>query len=111
MNSNTFTVARIILGAADPEMARIREIAEAAGLPVVQAMGAGRTPGDPTAAVSGFTAYKAVSPEPQTGDIWVECAPAAGGKVAIVAAGGRVVDHHETGDPGYGEPPAKALEA
>jgi hypothetical protein len=100
---------RVVLGASDPEMSRIRELAELAGIEVVQATSIGRD-GNPVP-VGGPATYKATSPTPQVGDAWIETAPAEGGKAAIIAAGGVVVDHHEVGDPGYGRPPAEAFSA
>jgi hypothetical protein len=48
---------------------------------------------------------------PVAGDIWIECAPAVGGKAAITAAGGVWIDHHFPGDPGYGADPTCAVGA
>lgn len=102
-------VKRAVLGAMDREMAAIKALCEGAGVEVVQAATLG--PDGSLTPVGGQTTYQATSPEPQAGDIWVECAPAQGGKSALARAGALLVDHHEPGDFGHGRSPVTAFEA
>ncbi|GEM_PF-1255996 len=109
MRIKKFFGRRVVLGAADPEMSLIEAAARAADLEVVYATAPGRD-GQP-ARVGGPSTYKATAPAVGPDDVWVETAPAVGGKAAIKAAGAVLVDHHEVGDPGYGAAPTEALAA
>jgi hypothetical protein len=84
-------ISRFILGFMDPEM-RFIKAAVANHCPGIEVL----TP------VTGRDDPYSVAIAPQTGDVWIECAPAEGGKAAVKAAGGTVIDHHQPGDAGYG---------
>jgi len=43
--------------------------------------------------------------------VWIECAPANGGKTSIRKEGADLIDHHHPNDPGYGKSPDQFLEA
>ena len=82
----------VVLGASDPEMDLIERILEER-LPYCRIhyasyRGKRVTPTD---------AYRADSPAPRTGQMWIECAPSGGFGDARV----HLVDHHHPGDPGY----------
>lgn len=102
MSSSTGSInsMRIILGCLDgamsDEMSRIHELAMKLQLlhPEIQVIG-------PLAAGNPMEAYKLLE-SPFEGDVWVECAPVVDGKAAILGAGGKVIDHHFPGDPGFG---------
>jgi len=89
---------QIILGAADPEMSRIEQLAAACGLPVAYATHGGER-------VRSYNAYQADGPIPDTSPVWtVECA------IQDVVPTVRI-DHHRPGDAGYGKPPKHYLPA
>lgn len=103
--SGQFVVGRIfVLGARDSEMLAIEQLLALAGEKTEFARVADGT------RVNLGTAYKAVSPAPAPGQVWVECAngwPTA----ADAPLGVTVVDHHRDGDPGFGLPPEQFWEA
>ena len=94
----------VVLGAFDPEMDMIEQVAWGAGFKTLHAAVGGRavTYGDANRAdgvVSGLV--------PTRGRlILVECRLPTPPRLEIL-----VCDHHRPGDPGYGQPPAKFLEA
>lgn len=47
----------------------------------------------------------------RAGDVWVECAPADGGRAEVDTSFSRRIDHHQPGDSGYGLLPEAAFEA
>jgi hypothetical protein len=107
--TTTVTVTRVVLGAGDPEMAACAALARTHGLEVIQAQAPNQT--GALAPVSPFNAYNATQPAPQAGDIWIEAAPADGGKPAVRGMGGEIVDHHQPGDSGFGVGPEGAISA
>lgn len=91
-----------VLGAADPEMNAIEEMAKKAGCAVVYAMAAGKR-------VFPANAYKADAVEGEINGevgevVFVEC------RVRGVSSA-VVIDHHNPGDPGYGLSPEQYWEA
>ena len=99
--SNNLLSLTFILGAMDPEMAEIKNILLGLGCTIVGPL-EGRT--------APLDAYK-LDRAPASNEVYVECAPLNGGKVAIKAAGARIVDHHFAGDPGFGVGPRDAYKA
>ena len=96
---------RFVLGGPDDEMALIRTL-------ILAAIAAGLDAELVEAAAGPRSEAQYASPvEPRAGDVWIECAPAVGGRAAIEAAGGTRIDHHIPGDPGYGRPVEEAFAA
>lgn len=98
---------RIVFGAADPESAAGRKLAQAAGIVVHQAM-AGSKPVHPGSA---YAADAVDPPIPDDGSrvLRWECdGPAFAG---VDPTRITVIDHHRPGDPGYGRPPEEFLAA
>lgn len=93
-----------ILGASDPEMARIEMVLQHAGQAVAYATLAGSR-------VRPDQAYRADGTTPPVPDgalaMLVECGGPVADRLVVV---GRY-DHHRPGDPGYGRPPAEYLDA
>lgn len=99
-----------ILGASDPEMAAIEEVAKVNGVHVLYAAADGKR-------VHPGNAYRATGVE---GEPWppssegfalalIECAPA--DPESLGQAKPVAIDHHRPGDPGFGRPPAEYWEA
>lgn len=99
--------SRVVLGATDPEMVAVAELAARFGVEVVQAEAPGRD--GKLAPVGPWNAYKA-STAPKPGDLWVECSPADTTHYRWLAYAIHI-DHHNPGDRGYGVPPKLAFEA
>ena len=105
----------LILGASDPEMACIEELASSAGWRVLHAAALGRN--GVLGRVFGGGAYQAtavldsgtgeVVPCPDAPVVLVECGGPALDSADVVAR----CDHHNPGDPGYGRPPTEFLPA
>lgn len=117
---------RAVIGAPDHEMEAVRRLLTDAGISCVDATPPGRE--------AARLAYESLV-RPLPGDVWIECAPGRGdglgcgdanadvgglcqgcptcegGKAAVLAAGGVVIDHHHPGDPGYGRPASDAWAA
>lgn len=102
-----------ILGASDPEMSAVEALLSATGEKVAYATLLGQL-------VSPSGAYAADAISREFGErrpvVWVECAPAEGGLLAAMvremAEEGwafSAVDHHRTGDAGYGRGPAEFM--
>lgn len=95
---------RIVLGHLDYEMRAINTLAARCGVPVTFAMAGGHP-------VLPSNAYQADAPEPEPGDIWVECRPEGMNRTSLETFSTTVVDHHHPGDAGYGVPPEEAVRA
>lgn len=104
-----FRPTRFVVGGADDEMGLIRLLILAAidaGLMAemveVEAAPSPRSEAQYASALA-----------PCRGDVWIECAPADGGRDEIDGYGGAAlrIDHHQPGDAGYGRPAEESFAA
>lgn len=110
---HSFLPTRFVLGASDPEMMMIERILTEQSIPFVPAQ---VYKGSKLRRANHAECYRTsmsdgiAFPKPQKGDVWIECEPV-GGKQAILAEGGRFIDHHYPGDLGYLLPPSQHARA
>lgn len=95
--ASDFRPTRFVVGGADDEMDLIR-------LLIGRAIAAGLQAEVIEAAPGPRSEAQYASPlDPRNGDVWIECAPADGGRDEIDGWGGGLrIDHHQPGDSGYG---------
>lgn len=89
-----------VLGARDPEMDFIERLLRNNGYKVAFACGQN---GDRVHYGAAYPSRTAEGPsnKPYVWQVWIECAPAHGGKLTLASMDIPFIDHHYPGDPGY----------